>query len=308
MKSRAFPYAFVAFVVAGGGVTWLQCGGGSTCGNEKVEGAEQCDKGTQNGVDGSGCTADCKFANVAVASIQVSYSKLLNEVTGFNGVACNDLGIGGAHVVVSGPQAIDEVWMGCTQSKQYANVPPGSYQATITLLDADMQPLTKPIMTQMTDVMKGPVTNLNINFRQSDFVKQDYTGFLDFNPSWGMMGKKCADAGVAMEQVLLKNANGVAVTMPPKTSDGININGNFGSCFSSDATTLYQRVGSPGSDMTPGVLLRWGHYTLTLVGKGPMQVAFCRSFDIFVPPGVAPMTYELVVDAYDPSSDAGTCP
>ena len=113
MKSRAFPYAFVALLVCGGGAAWLQCGNGSTCGNMKVEDGEQCDKGTQNGVDGSGCSSSCQFANVAVATIQVSYSKLLNEVPGFNGVTCNDLGIGGAHVVLSGPQPADEMWMGC---------------------------------------------------------------------------------------------------------------------------------------------------------------------------------------------------
>ena len=48
-----------------------------------------------------GLLGDCQFANIAVASIQVSYSKLLNEVPGFNGAACNDLGIGGAHVVLT---------------------------------------------------------------------------------------------------------------------------------------------------------------------------------------------------------------
>ncbi len=308
MKSRAFPYAFVALVVAGGGVTWIECGGGSTCGNGKVEGDEQCDKGAQNGVDGSGCSADCKFANVAVASIQVSYSKLLNEVMGFNGVACNDLGIGGAHVTLSGPAPVDETWMGCMQSKQYANVAPGTYQATITLLDADMKPITNPVTTAMTDVAKGPVTNLAINFRQSDFTKQDYRGFLDFDPSWGGAGKKCADSGVNLEQVLLKDGKGVAVTMPAKTSDGTPINGGFGQCFSADATTLYQRVGSPEGDMSPAVMLPWGHYTLTLVGKGPMSVQFCKSFELFVPPGVSPMTYELVVDPFDPNSDAGACP
>ena len=42
----------------------------------------------------------------------------------------------------------------------------------------------------MTDVQKGPVTNLYINFQQSDFVKQDYVGQLDWNPSWGMADKQ----------------------------------------------------------------------------------------------------------------------
>jgi cysteine-rich repeat protein len=300
MKSSAFPYALAVVMVVGGGVAWMQCGKSATCGNLKVEGAEQCDKGTQNGVDGSGCSADCRFANVAVASIQVSYSKLLNEVPGFEGSNCNDLGIGAAHVVLSGPQPTDEMWMGCMQSKQYANVTPGTYQATITLLDASMQPLTNPVTTAMTDVQKGPVTNLNINFLQSDFVKQDYVGQLDFDPSWGMTDKRCNDLTppVTMEAVILKDAKGVAVTAPMATDDGLKLDGSFGSCFTGSLTAP-QRV-KP---------LVWGHYTLTLQGKRMGSVAFCKSFELFVPPGTAPQTYEIVVDPYDPASDGGTtCP
>lgn len=298
MKSRAFPYAFVALVVCGGGAAWMECGNSSTCGNLKVETGEQCDKGPMNGVDGSGCSATCQFANISVASIQVSYSKLLNEVPGFNGVACNDLGIGAAHVVLTGPQPADEVWMGCMQSKQYSNVTPGTYQATITLLDANMQPLTNPVSTPMTDVQKGPVTNLNINFRQADFVKQDYVGQLDFDAQWGMADKRCNDIGPSiMESVTLKDAKGALVTMPSMTDDGLKLDGMFGACFTASATAA-QRV-KP---------LPWGHYTLILQAKVTGAVAFCQSFDVFVPPGSTPETYPLVVNAYDPNSDAGTCP
>src|SRR5437588_12015553 len=104
MKKHAYPYALMALVVMGGGVAWMECGKSAVCGNLKVESGEQCDKGADNGVDGSGCTSQCQFANIAVASIQVSYTKLLNEVPMFDGVSCNDLGIGGAHVVLAGPQ------------------------------------------------------------------------------------------------------------------------------------------------------------------------------------------------------------
>jgi hypothetical protein len=297
MKSRAFPYAVVALVVCGGGVAWIECGNGSTCGNMKVEGDEQCDKGTMNGVDGSGCGSDCKFANIAVASIQVSYSKLLNEVAGFNGVACNDLGIGGAHVVVTGPQPTDEVWTGCTQSKQYSNVMPGTYSATITLLDANMQPLTKAVTTAMTDVQKGPVTNLNINFKFTDFVVS-YMGQLDFDPQWGAMDKRCNDIGPSiMESVTLKDSTGALVTTPSMTDDGLKLSGLFGACFTASSTTP-QRV-KP---------LTWGHYTLILQAKVTGMVAYCQSFDLFVPPGTTPQTYELVVNPFDPNADGGACP
>ena len=209
-----------------------------------------------NGVDGSGCSSQCKFANIAVASIQVSYSKLLNESPGFNGASCNDLGIGGAHVVLTGPQPVDEVWAGCMQSKQYANVTPGTYQATITLLDADMQPLTNAVMTAMADVQKGPVTNLNINFKFADFVKS-YVGQLDFDPQWGMMDKRCNDVGPSiMESVTLKDSKGAVVTTPAATDDGLKLDGTFGACFTASSTAP-QRV-KP---------LTWGHYTLILQAK-----------------------------------------
>jgi hypothetical protein len=299
MKSRAFPYAVVAMVVVGGGVAWMECGKSSTCGNMKVESGEDCDKGTMNGVDGSGCSADCKFANIAVASIQVSYSKLLNEVPSFDGVSCNDLGIGGAHVVVSGPQPVDETWAGCVQSKQYANVSPGTYQATITLLDANMQPLTNAVATAMTDVQKGPVTNLNINFLQKDFVKQDYVGQLDFDPQWGALNMRCNDLTppVTGESVILKDSKGALVTTPATTDDNLKLDGTFGSCFTGSSTAP-QRV-KP---------LPWGHYTLVLQGKQMGTAAYCQSFEVFVPPGASPMTYELVVNAFDSNGDGGSCP
>jgi len=296
MKSRAFPYAFVALMVCGGGVAWMECSS-AVCGNMKVENGEQCDKGAMNGADGSGCSSSCQFANIAVASIQVSYSKLLNEVPGFDGVACNDLGIGAAHVVLTGPQPADEIWMGCMQSKQYANVTPGTYQATITLLDSDMNPLTNPVVTMMTDVQKGPVTNLAINFKQADFVKQDYTGQLDIDAQWGMSDKRCNDVGVTMESIILKDKSGAPVTTPSMTDDGLKLDGTFGSCFVGSSTAP-QRV-KP---------LTWGHYFVTLQGKTAAQ-QFCQTFEVFVPPGTTPATNELVVNAYDPNADGGTtCP
>ena len=302
MNRRAFPYLMMTLVVLGGGVAWLECGGGSVCGNMKVESGEQCDVGAMNGVDGSGCSATCQFATIAVASIQVSYSKLQGEVPGFNGVSCGDLGIGGAHVVLSGPSGADEMWMGCMQSKTYSsNVTPGAYQATITLLDSKGVALTNPVTTAMTDVQKGPVTNLAINFKQADFVKQDYQGNLNFDPNWGMMGKACGDAGVTMEAVTLKKMNGMPVTMPNLTSDGLAVNGAAGTCFVKDPakTILNQKIGP----------LPWGHYTLGIVGKMAADVTFCKTFEVFASPGLAPMTFELVIDPFSAGSDGGTsCP
>lgn len=299
MRNRVSPYALAALLVAGGGVGWLACGGAAVCGNGKVDRGEQCDKGAQNGVDGSGCSTKCQYANISVATIQVSYSKLIDEVPGFDGVSCDALGIGGAHVVLAGPQGADETWMGCTQSKMYGNVQPGTYQATITLLDAGMSPLTNPVSTAMTDVQKGPVTYLAINFHQADFVKQDYTGQLDWNPSWGTAGQACAAAGVTNEALILKDPQGKPVTMPAMTSDGLKVDGTFGKCFSKDAKTLYERIGP----------LPWGHYSLTIMGRAMGELTHCKTFALFLAPGIDTPTYELTVDAYDAGVDGGaTCP
>ncbi len=228
--------------------------------------------------------------------------KLVNEVPGFDGVSCGDLGVGGAHVVLSGPQPVDEVWAGCMQSKQYSNVTPGTYQATITLLDASMQPLTNAVTTAMTDVEKGAPTLMNINFMMKDFVKQDYMGQLDIDAQWGAMGTRCNETTpVTMsESVILKDANHMPVTTPSMTDDGLKLDGTFGACLEA-STTAPQRV-------TP---LQWGHYFVTLQGKASAAaaVSFCQTFEVFVPPGVDPATNELVVGAYDPTADGGaTCP
>ena len=100
-----------------------------------------------------------------------------------------------------------------------------------------------------------------------------------------------------MEAVTLWDAHGALVTMPAATNDGLKLDGTFGSCFTGSSTAP-QRV-KP---------LTWGHYKLALQGKAMGGVAFCKTFDLFVPPGSAPQTYEIVVDPFDPSGDAGACP
>src|SRR6185437_5519313 len=99
------------------------------------------------------------------------------------------------------------------------------------------------------------------------------------------------------ESFTLKDAKGNLVTAPAMTDDGLKLDGTFGSCFTGSSTAP-QRV-KP---------LTWGHYTLILQAKTMGAVAYCQSFDVFVPPGTAPQTYELVVNPFDPMSDAGACP
>jgi len=297
MKPRALPLAVAIMLVLGGGVAWMECSS-STCGDGIAQSGEQCDKGTQNGMAGSGCSSSCTFANIEVATINVGYTLLKNEVPGFAGVSCADMQIGGAHVVLSGPQPVDEMWVGCGENKQYSNVMQGTYQATITLLDANMMPLSNAVSSPMTDVMNGPVTSLTVNFHQADFVKQDYVGELDWDPQWGKLNNRCGDAGVTMEAVILKDANGALVTSPAATDDGLALNGTFGPCYSASAAKP-QRIAP----------LPWGHYTLSLEGETSAGLAFCEAFQLFVAPGSDSAINEILVDTFDPTNDAGvTCP
>jgi hypothetical protein len=279
--------------------TLVQCSSSTpVCGNGVVETGEQCDNGPANGMTGSNCTADCRLQGVAIASVQVYYSRLRDEVPGFDGTSCLDLQVDKAHVVLDGPTPKDELWPCSMNSALYGNVMPGTYRATITLLDASGQPITNPVETAMKDVQAAATpVNLTINFHQSDFIKQDYTGALDFNPKWAKADSSCdkANPPVTLEGVTLKTPMGQLVA--GMTTQGHKLDGTFGSCFSETTTEMFERIPD----------LPWGHYNLTLTGKvSGGGLGYCRRFDVFVGPGVANTTYQLVVDPAN--ADAGACP
>jgi hypothetical protein len=288
-------------LVAMAGATVVECSGSTpVCGNSMIESGEQCDKGTQNGVGGSGCTATCQAAAIDIAEVQVFVTRLKDEVPGFDGSTCSDLGADKAHVVLAGPSPADELLPCTMNSKLYSNVTPGTYQATVTLLDASGNPLTRPVQSTMAEVLSGPMVTLSVNFHQSDFIKQDYVGVLDFAPSWEKDSQYCAGAGppVTFETVTLKTPAGAPVT--GMTSQGHKLDGTPGSCFTPSTTTpsdAYERVAN----------LTWGHYDLTITGKVTGgAIGYCKKFDVFVGPGVSNGTYALVVDPAN--SDAGACP
>jgi hypothetical protein len=183
-------------------------------------------------------------------------------------------------------------------TKLYSNVTPGTYQATVTLLDASDTPLTKPVQTMMAEVVPDRMVTLSVNFRYSDFIKQDYVGVLDFKPSWGQTDAGCsgADPMVLQESVTLRTPADAPVA--GMTTGGHKLDGTYGGCFTMDAMSHdYERVAS----------LPWGHYNLTLSGKAAGgALAYCKKFDVFVGPGISNATYPLVVD--DANTDAGACP
>jgi hypothetical protein len=82
------------------------------------------------------------------------------------------------------------------------------------------------------------------------------------------------------------------------TSAGHRLDGTLSDCFSESVMTPFESVPA----------LTWGHYNLTLTGKlSGGALAYCKTFDVFVGPGVANPTYELIVDPAN--NDAGVaCP
>ena len=99
--------------------------------------------------------------------------------------------------------------------------------------------------------------------------------------------------------MIAEERQGVAVTSPATTDDGLKLDGTFGACFTTSSTTLF----AAGRAADVGAL------HADAAGQGVGGVAFCKAFDLFVPPGTAPQTYEIVVDPYAANGDAGSsCP
>jgi cysteine-rich repeat protein len=298
--NKLYYYLLSAVLLGGIGAAILECGG-SVCGNGVLESGEQCDKGMQNGVAGSGCSAQCQSVGIPRASVQVSFSLFQTEAQGYLGSACSDLGIDHWTLHLDGPTT-DDTSMPClTKQKLYDNVTPGMYSATLTMFDANNNALTKPVKTAtMSADLNGPMAMLYVDLHQTDFLKQDYTGILLFDPSWGASGTSCASASpaVTMETVTL-TPMGSTTPVAGMTVDGLKLDGTPGACFVKSGSASAERV---------SMMLPWGHYNLSIGGKAGSYLAYCKTFDVFVPAGPAPNAYELVVDAANPDAGAGSCP
>jgi cysteine-rich repeat protein len=294
---KLYVYLVSAVLLVGAGAAVLECSGGAVCGNGVKEGDEQCDKGPMNGVAGSGCSSDCKLIGIPVASLQVSFDLLQMEAPGFLGSTCRDLGIDKWQLHLDGPSPVDEMLPCLQPSQPFGSVMPGMYQATITLLDKMGNPLTMAVKTAtMNAQVGGQMALLYYNFKQSDFLRQDYTGALKFDPNGGAANATCATASVNMEGVTLTTPAGAPVA--GMTDDGLKLDGTYGTCF--------VKSGSMPSQQVTGTL-PWGHYNLTLTGKAAAgALAFCKKFDVFVGAGTATNVYELMVDAAN--ADLGPCP
>lgn len=291
-----------ALLLAVGGVAW-ECGGSgdcqSTCGNGKQECSEQCDKGPANGT-GTGCSSTCTLENIPTTQLNVSYERLHVDVASYPSFPAptpKDLGIATAHVVLDGPTPKDEMWDASSTQMMYSGPPsmfmPGTYQATITLLDAMNNPLTKPKKSMMVNVQVNNPVALMVSFTTDDYLKS-YTGNFDFALHWGALAGTCATASVSQQTIKL-TLPGQTTPVAMMTNDGEKLDGSMFTCYPSTSTPKYQEV----------KMMTWGHYDMYVTSQGAMP-AYCSKFDVFVGVGVATPTYDLVVGPA--STDGGACP
>jgi cysteine-rich repeat protein len=299
-------FTSLASIVLVGGLVFalVECSG-AECGNGVKEGSEQCDNGSMNGAMGNGCSKTCMLVSIPRAMVELDVSFLVDEGPGYSaGANAMDLGIGSIQVMLSGPDTKNEMWKPSMQSNQWVGVTPGTYSATVTLLDSNMTALTNPVTSTSGMVASPGSLNLKVNFKQSDFKKQDYKGPLYVSPNWGATNVSCTDAMpvVSQESIRVTDPSGAFVAgmtvvgNPPMNEH--NLDGTYGPCFYKNGLNLFEKVDN----------LTWGHYKVTIEGKDASgTVAYCTTApDLFVGPGVSNPTYEVVVTAAN--ADAGACP
>jgi hypothetical protein len=302
-KDRLYAYALSAVLLVGIGAAVIECSGGNLCGNGVKDDGEDCDHGANNGAQGDTCSAACKsVAGPPHASIQVFYQRLKVDVgdayPNYPAPSCKDLGVMNAHLVLTGPSPADVMLPCSTTSMQWDPVTPGTYQAAITLLDANGKAVTKTAMSTMVDVQVGNQTNINVAFVVGDFLNS-YTGNFDFVAQWGAANKKCADVtpNVIMETLKLV-PQGQTIPVPSMTTTNHKLDGTPGSCFTPGTPAYEEAAGLP-----------WGYYDFTITGQVAGGVtAYCKKFTVFTGPGVANPTYDLVVDDLSAVDGGAPCP
>ncbi len=290
-KGSALSSAFILAISLG----TSGCGGDSLCGNGTIDKGEECDEGSKNGTPG-GCTTTCTLTSTPTLNVQVAYQRLVNEVPGYGGSACSDLGIAQAQVVLFGPTDADMQMVSLTcasNSNIWSNVAAGSYHGSVTLFDAQQVALTKTLST--TPMTLSPPTNamLSVDFHQTDFIKQDYTGSMYIVPEWGSASGTCSSAAVTKESIKLFNSSGAVVS--GMTSKGHSLDGAEGTCFTPSSSTDGEQIDN----------LPWGHYHVQLVGRDSSDaISYCKLIEVFVGPGVANAAVEVLAS---PATDLSGC-
>lgn len=311
LRSALLPALSLSVVL----LSFAACGGDPVCGNGVKETGEDCDHGAKNGTADDNCSASCRSISIPRIELRASWSLLTNAVPGYRGTTCTSVGAASAHLVISGAIALDET-LPCADGQEvistYCATPPdggtcttrlpaGDYQATVTLLDAQGQPVTKPVSSPMTTAVTGTDTNLVAAFTMSDFLRQDYTGAVLFTTTWGDSTASCerAQPPVDHQAFTLVDVDRNPIAAGTKTDQGSPLDGSEALCF----TPTGAQVGEKVSD------LPWGPYTLTVVGSSQGTTAYCGQFSLFVGPGDTNRAFSVVVPAASIDDGAGAgCP
>jgi hypothetical protein len=217
----------------------------------------------------------------------------------FPAPTCKDLGISQVHLVLDGP-APQDVMNDCSAGPfAFSPIEPGTYTATITMIDANGAAVSKPVKSAAVDVQLGDTKTIDIVFQTSDYLRTDYVGNLDFLAAWGTAGTACANASPAvLQQSLFLTRPGETTPVAMMTKDGMKLDGTAAACFNKSGSAQYQEVMS----------LPWGYYDLTITGKDATMMKYCKKFPVFVGIGVATPTYDLVVDPVSMDDGGVACP
>ncbi|HTM21485.1 MAG TPA: hypothetical protein VL172_13285, partial [Kofleriaceae bacterium] len=109
------------------------CGGSARCGDgvRQPENDEQCDDG--NDVDTDACHNDCTANLAPLFTIQWAFDK--DEVSGFTGDNCTDMGVTDVRVDLTGQQSAS-LTTACPQRQAvFEDLPSGTYLVEVTPLD-----------------------------------------------------------------------------------------------------------------------------------------------------------------------------
>jgi hypothetical protein len=212
----------------------------------------------------------------------VHWTLIAQQFPGFNETP---LGVGAKFVRLDLSGASELSVTGNAQDSQakLSNLPEGHYLVVGTLLDGQMNPLTKGMAHVEFDTT-GALQHVTIDFPFEDFI-QSYTGTYYFSATWA--GATTCTAAKIMKQRLTLTRNGVVVagmTTPGEPLDGTKFN-------------CQDTAPDQGASNLP-----WGPAKLTISGEdGSGGVFYWGTFDTFVGADISNPSFAFTV----PSSDAG---
>jgi len=272
-------------------LSWSCGDGGPECGDGIVEGDEQCDDGNQ--VNNDSCNNACFAPSVDTTDLAIRWSFNGEAAPGFDGDTCFDIGAGMVSVELSGPAELSgEAQCGFSRVS-FLDVPAGTYDVTMRVVDLDGELLTNgPVTAQVEVADEDVMATVDVPF---DAWKNDYTGTFFFRVTWA--GGDCNDAKPTVaEHSLLLERDGVPIgELLTDANDPIDGSGR-GDCRSVD----------PSIEEFPQSVLEvpFGPAEFEIVGYDPDGgEAYRERFETFVGAGFG--NPELVFDVDLVGGDGG---